>query len=147
MEFLLAIERSVQCEATIDFTIGLATTSTSTVHVLHIRELSNSLRVPPLESKAEADELVSETADRLEAAGVAVSGEAISARETEVARQIVDAARWHQCDAIILGSHRLRGIQSILGHGTRERILKMSPLPVILAPPTLRVDARTMADL
>jgi nucleotide-binding universal stress UspA family protein len=144
---LLAIDQCEPGQAAVDFAIGLAATSKSDVQVLHVRELSNSLRVPPLESAAEARVLVEETVHRLQTAGIAAEGETCSERESNVARRIVEEAARRRCNAIVLGSLRLRGLRSIMGHGTRERVLKMSPLPVIVAPPVLGVKEQSMARL
>jgi nucleotide-binding universal stress UspA family protein len=54
-----------------------------------------------------------------------------------VARQIVDEAKACRCDAIIVGSTRLRGIRRIAGSGVRDRILRTSALPVLVAPPPI----------
>jgi nucleotide-binding universal stress UspA family protein len=144
---LLAIDQTEPGQAALDFTIGLAATSKSNVQVLHVRELSNSLRVPPLESAAEAQVFVEETVHRLQSAGIPAEGETCSERESNVARRIVEEASRRGCNAIVLGSLRLRGLSSIMGHGTRERILKMSPLPVIVAPPVLGAKKQSMASL
>src|SRR5664280_1669611 len=60
---------------------------------------------------------------------------------------IVEAALKRKCNAIVLGSLRLRGLQSMIGHGTRERVLKMSSLPVIVTPPALCVSGPSRARL
>jgi hypothetical protein len=41
------------------------------------------------------------------------------------------------CDAIVLGTRRLRGLDRLSGRGVRERVLRLSPLPVIAAPTPL----------
>jgi nucleotide-binding universal stress UspA family protein len=146
-KLLLAVDQFEPGQAAVDFTIGLAAQSKADVQVLHVRELPTSLRVPPLESAGEAQILVEETVSRLQTAGIAAEGEVISDRENHVARRIVEEASKRRCYAIILGSHRLRGLQSIMGHGTRERVLKMSPLPIIVTPAALRTDGRSMASL
>jgi nucleotide-binding universal stress UspA family protein len=46
---------------------------------------------------------------------------------------VTESADWH-CDAIVLGSRRLRGIERLSGRGVRERVVRLSPLPVITAP-------------
>ena len=140
---LLAVDQFEPAQAATTFTIGLAARSKSDVQVLHVRELSNSPRVPPLESTAEAQTLVEKAVLRLQTAGIAAQGTVCAERESNVARRIVGEAAKRNCDAIILGSFRLRGIQAIMGHGTRERVLKLSPLPVIVTPPPNRAhDAR-----
>ena len=134
---LLAIGQFEPNSTAVDFTIGLAASARSEVQVFHVRELPASLRVTPLETVKEARILVDETVRRLQTAGVKAQGEACSDRETYVARRIVDQASEKSCNAIILGSLRLRGFDSIMGHGTRERVLKLSSLPVIVTPPAL----------
>jgi nucleotide-binding universal stress UspA family protein len=144
---LLAIDKFEPGQAAVDFTIGLAAKSRSEVQVLHVREMPTSLRDPPLETVTEAHVLVEETVRRLQTAGIAAEGEACSDRETHVARRIVEEASKRKCDAIVLGSPRLRGLKSIGGHGTRERVLKLSPLPVIITPPALSNSGRSLAHL
>ena len=146
-KLLLAVDQFEPGQAAIDFTIGLAARSRSEVQVLHVRELSTSPRIPPLESVREARVLVEEAVRRLQTAGVAAEGEIITDRENHVARCIVDEATNQHCDAIVLGSLRLRGLQSIAGHGIRERVLKLSALPVIVTPTALRSDTRALARL
>jgi nucleotide-binding universal stress UspA family protein len=146
-KLLLAIDQFEPGQAAVDFTIRLAATSKSDVQVLHVRELPKSFRMPPLESAAEAQVLVEEAVGRLQTAGIAAQGEACSDRETHVARRIVEEASTRECSAIVLGSLRLRGLHSMMGHGTRERILKMSPLPVIVTPPAQGAPARSMETL
>ena len=144
-KLLLAIDQDEPGQAAVDFAIGLAAMSKSDVQVIHVRELPASLRVPPLESAAEARVLVEETVHRLQTAGIAAEGETCSEREPHVARRIVEEASRRRCNCIVLGSQRLRGIKSIMGRGTRERVLKLSSLPVIVTPPTLRVDEYHLA--
>ena len=144
-KLLLAVDQFEPGQAAVDFTIGLAARTKSDVQVLHVRELPNSLRVPALESSGEAQVLVEETVRRLQTAGIAAEGEVISDRENRVAQCIVKEASNTKCDTIVLGSLRLRGLQSITGHGIRERVLKLSPLPVIVTPTALRANDQMLA--
>jgi nucleotide-binding universal stress UspA family protein len=144
---LLAIDQFESGQAAVDFTIGLAARSKSDVYVLHVREVPASLGIAPLESAAEAQQLVDEAVQRLQTAGIAAEGEARSEHVSWVAQLIVEEASKRQCSAIILGSLRLRGLHSAMGHRTRERVLKMSPLPVIVASPARCAKARNMANV
>jgi nucleotide-binding universal stress UspA family protein len=73
----------------------------------------------------------------LRLADVGAEGRTCSAIEEHVATRIVaEAARW-ECDALILGSRRLRRIGRLTGRGIRERVVRLSPLPVIVAPTPL----------
>lgn len=143
---LLAIDQFEPGQAAVDFTIRIATKSKADVLVFHVREVPSSLGIAPLESPGEAQELVGLAVQRLLAAGIAAEGDTCSDHVSCVARLIVNEATGRHCDAIILGSLRRRGIQSVMGHRTRERVLKMSPLPVLVTPPARRVSGRKMAD-
>jgi len=144
---LLAIDQYAPGHAPVDFTVDLASMSKSDVYVFHVREVPSSLGVFPLESAAEAQVLVEETVRRLQSAGIAAEGEACSEHKSRVALLIVEEALKRKCNAIVLGSLRLRGLQSMIGHGTRERVLKMSSLPVIVTPPALCANGRSGARL
>jgi nucleotide-binding universal stress UspA family protein len=133
---LLAIDQFEPGQAAVDFTIGLAGRSGAHVTVCHVREMSKSLRVPPIETLADARLLVDHTVLRMQEAGIATEGHTCSSRE-DVAKVIVDESSHRKCDAIVLGSLRLRGFHRVGGHGVRERVLKYSPLPVIVTPTAL----------
>ena len=77
-------------------------------------------------------------------AGVQASGLVTSAREDTVAKRIVQVAVDEQCAAIVLGSRRLRGIHRLTGSRIRERVVRTSHLPVIVAPPGLRCSKRAL---
>ena len=133
---LLAIDQFEPGQAAVDFTIGLAAKSGANVTVFHVRQLSKSLRVPPIETLADAHLLVDHAVLRMQVAGVATEGYFCSSRE-DVAKVIVDESSYRKCDAIVLGSLRLRGLHRMGGGGVRERVLKHSPLPVIVTPTAL----------
>jgi|SRR5271155_1472541 len=134
---LVAIDQGQQGPAVVDFTTGLALGSHAEVRVFHVRECSRSLRIPPLETLADAQLLVDEAVFCLWSAGVVAEGRYSVAREDTVAARIVEeAARW-RCDAIVLGSHRLRGFERITGGGVRERVIRASSLPVVVSPTVL----------
>src|SRR5664280_2484747 len=120
---LLAIDQFDSGQAALDFTTGLAAASGADVRVFHARELSKSTRVPPLETAADARFIVDEAVFRLRLASIGAEGRACSAREEQVASRIVDEASQWRCDAIVLGSRRLRGISRLSGWGVRERLL------------------------
>jgi hypothetical protein len=78
---------------------------------------------------------VNEEVLTLRIAGVGSEGCARSAPENRVALRIVEESLNWMCDAIVLGSRRLHGVSRLSGQGTRDRVLRMSVLPVIVAPP------------
>ncbi len=142
---LLAIDQFETGQAAVDFVIGLATKSGASVRVLHVREVSRSLRVPPLETVVEAESVVEDAVRRIHGAGIRAEGLVRSARSEHLARCITDEAAGGRCDAIVLGSLRLRGVQRLSGHGVRERVLQLSALPVFITPTALRVRSRSLS--
>jgi nucleotide-binding universal stress UspA family protein len=137
-QLLLAIDQFEAGEAAVDFTIGLTSLSDAHVTVFHVRELSPMLRVPPIETIDEASDMVQQSVTRILRAGISADGLICTAREDAVARSIVAAAGEQWCNGIVLGSTRLRGIRRLAGRGVRERVMRVSPLPVFVAPPALR---------
>ena len=143
---LLAIDQTEAGQAAVDFAIGHAAASDADVTVLHVRELSPMLRVPPLESATMARELVEKSVGTLRGAGLHAVGLICTAREDAVARRIVEIAAEEQCSGIVLGSLRLRGFHRLAGRGVRERVLRTSHLPVIVAPPALTCSRKRLSE-
>jgi nucleotide-binding universal stress UspA family protein len=131
---LCGIDQFESGQSALDFAVGVASSNDASVRVFHIRELSRMARVMPLETPADADELVREAVHSLGTFGVAAEGRFVSTLEDQVARRIVDEALYWECQAIILGSRRVRGIARLSGRGVRERVLRLSTLPVLVAP-------------
>jgi nucleotide-binding universal stress UspA family protein len=131
---LCGIDQFESGQSALDFAAGVAATNDGSVRVFHIRELSRMARVMPLETPADAEELVREAVLRLGTRGVATEGRFASTLEDQVARRIVDEAAYWECQAIVLGSRRVRGMARLSGRGVRERVLRLSTLPVLVAP-------------
>jgi nucleotide-binding universal stress UspA family protein len=131
---LCAIDQFESGQTALAFTAGVASANDTSIRVLHIRELSRMARVLPLETPAEAEELVRDAVQSLGSLRLAAEGRSCSALEDHVALRIVSEAQNWECQAIVLGSRRLRGIGRLSGRGVRERILRSSSLPVLVAP-------------
>lgn len=70
--------------------------------------------------------------DAAKTAGIACEihlEEAIASRVCDV---IVDQAREHRCDLIVMGTHGRRGIERALIGSDAERVLRQSPVPVLM---------------
>ncbi len=134
---LLAIDQYESGQTALKFTAELASLTSADVRVLHVRELSGLARVPPLETPAEADSLVEEAVFSLRLVGVGAEGRACSFPEDQVPLRIVEESLYGTCDAIVLGTRRLRGVSRLSGRGVRDRVLRLSILPVLAAPTPL----------
>jgi len=131
---LLAIDESESARTAVDFVTGLAKGTATGVWVFHIREIARHTKVLPMETPVESQFLVDEAVFSLRLAGIVADGSACSYPATLVARRIADEAANRSCDAIVIGSRRLRGFDRISGRGVRERLLRLSDLPLIVAP-------------
>jgi nucleotide-binding universal stress UspA family protein len=131
---LCAIDQFESGQVALRFAADVASADDASVRVLHIRELSRMARVMPLETPDEAEALVRQAVHSLQLAGVPAEGRSCSVLQDRVAHQIVKEASQWDCRAIVLGSRRLRGIQRLSGWGVRERVLRLSSLPVLVAP-------------
>lgn len=131
---LCAIDQFESGQSALDLAADMAQMNDASLRVLHIREISRMGRVLPLETPIDAEDLVRGAVLSLGQRGVAAEGRAFSALEDKVAQRIINEALHWDCQAIVLGSRRVRGIARLSGRGVRERILRGSSLPVIVAP-------------
>jgi nucleotide-binding universal stress UspA family protein len=131
---LCAIDQFESGQTTLAFVAGVASANEASVRVLHIREVPRMARVLPLESAAEAQELVRDAVLSLRRLGIAAEGRSCSVQQDHVARRIVDEALLWECQVVVLGSRRLHGIGRLSGRGVREEVLRLSSLPVLVGP-------------
>ena len=118
---ILAIDRFDSGQVALVFAAELATAAGAEVTVLHVRERPSHPRVPTLETPTDAQALVDEAVFCLRQAGVAAEGRMRSVRADHVARCIVYESKDARCDAIVLGSRRLRGIERASGPRDERR--------------------------
>ena len=146
---LLALDSSDSGQVAISFTIALAGSDTE-VRILHINELLLAGRALTAETPTEARFLLDDAVLQLRccgvtATGVVATGVVATATCSAVAECIItEADRW-SADAIVLGSARRRGLRRIASHGVRERVIRLSCLPVLTAPAPLKVAHTDLA--
>jgi nucleotide-binding universal stress UspA family protein len=131
---LFALDQFESGQRALDFVSEFAAANACSVRVLHVREYSHSGRVPPLETPEDAEALVADAVFRLRMCDVGAGGRSRSSLRDQVAARIVEEAMFHECDAIVLGSRRLHGYARLSAQGVRERVLRLSALPLIIAP-------------
>ncbi len=141
---LLALDNSAAGQVALSFTISLADEGTA-VRVVHVNELQAGGRGVAVESRQEAARLVDDAIGDLLSSGVEATSLSRVALSSAIADQIVaEAARW-SADTIVLGSHRRRGLSRLLGQGVRDRVIRLTHLPVLTAPAPLTVLAPDLA--
>lgn len=68
----------------------------------------------------------------VKAAGVASEAHLEDATAARVCDLIVEQAREHRCDLIVMGTHGRRGVEHALIGSDAERVLRLAPCPVLL---------------
>ena len=131
---LFALDQYESGQTALGFVTELAAANDCEVRVLHIREFSHLGRVPPIETQEDAEELVADAVFRLRMSGVGAAGRSRPSLRDRVPQRIVEEAMFHECDAIVLGSRRLHGYARLSAQGVRERVVRLSDLPLIIAP-------------
>jgi nucleotide-binding universal stress UspA family protein len=141
---LLALDSSDAGQVALSFAIAVAGPGAA-VRVVHVNEFQLGGRGLTVETADEATALVAGAVTELHRAGIQASGLAAVSTCLGVADHLVaEAARW-SADVIVLGSCRRHGMRRMLGRGVRDRVLRLSCLPVLTAPAPLKVDKLELA--
>lgn len=134
-EILLPTDGSEAAEAAVDQAIELASTYDGTLHVVFAIELSATmpLRVT-LDSvieqlEADGEEFVTRIANRAAAAGIEVE---TSVEHGVADEAIVDYVGANDIDLVVMGTHGRRGIDRQLLGSVTERVIRTSPVPVLV---------------
>jgi nucleotide-binding universal stress UspA family protein len=136
---LVAIDDSASCPVTLSFASALSQRHGASVHVLHVNQFQVGGRGITELTETEASRLVEGAVRELNDEGVETSGSLARATCFNVAGVIVDVARAHDCDAIVLGSARRQRFWRVFGQGIRERTTALAAVPILTAPAPLRV--------
>lgn len=141
---LLGLDSSDSGQVALSFAMALAGPGTA-VRVVHVNEFQLGGRGLTVETADEATALVAGAVTELHRAGVQASGLAAVSTCFGVADHLVaEAGRW-DADVIVLGSCRRNGMRRLFSRGVRERVLRLSCLPVLTAPAPLQVGKPELA--
>jgi nucleotide-binding universal stress UspA family protein len=141
---LLGLDRSDSGQVALSFAMALAGPAAA-VRVVHVNEFQLGGRGLTVETADEATALVADAVTELHRAGIQASGLAAVSTCFGVADHLVaEAGRW-PADVIVLGSCRRHGMRRMLSRGVRERVLRLSCLPVLTAPAPLKVGKPELA--
>jgi nucleotide-binding universal stress UspA family protein len=138
---LIAIDDSTSSPVTLSFASSLSRREGASVHVLHVNQFQVGGRGITELTETEASRLVEAGVRELNEQGIEATGSLARANCFNVAGVIVDVARAHGCDAIVLGSARRRRFGRLLGQGIRERTTALAAVPILTAPAPLKVPA------
>ncbi len=138
---LLALDDSPAGEVATLFAGALAQRTGASVHVLHVNERIIGGKGVTLRLRQEATDLVLASVEQLADTGVRAGGSVRVASYRGVPARIVAAAHERSADAIVLGSNRNRRLGRLFASEVRERTTRLTSLPVLTAPPPLKVTS------
>ncbi|MFD1599107.1 universal stress protein [Halobellus rarus] len=132
---LTPVDGSAPSETAADHAIRLARDADATLSVVSVVDVE-ALSAAKLDTKAlldgyeaEAERHVAAVADRARESGVDVETAVLRGAPY---RAILDRAEAVDADLVVMGSHGRRGLERYLLGSTTERVLRLSPAPVLV---------------
>ncbi|MGQ4554342.1 universal stress protein [Halobellus sp. GM3] len=132
---LVPVDGSGPSDAAADHAIALARGSDALLSVVEVVDV-NELSIAGLDTdalldgyEAEAERHVESVADRAREADVAVETAVVRGRPY---RAILDRSDAVDADLVVMGSRGRRGLDRYLLGSTTERVLRLSPVPVLV---------------
>ncbi len=130
----MAVDHSEVSERVLAAARDLALLSKGEVWVVHLRErevIAQLGRVPS-ESDTDAETAVTSAVESLTAAGVRAHGEVRDTVFGHAAREIVEDAREHQADVIVMGSRGRSDLAGLVLGSTAHKVIHLADRPVLV---------------
>jgi nucleotide-binding universal stress UspA family protein len=132
---LVAVDHSEMSQRAVLAARDLAVLSKGEVWVLHLREREVAVKtgaLVPDEGTAEANAAVAESVEVLTQAGVTAHGEVRNTIFGYAAREIVDDAREHDADVIVMGSRGRGDLAGLVLGSTAHKVIHLTDRPVLV---------------
>jgi nucleotide-binding universal stress UspA family protein len=130
---LVAVDHSEVAGRALAAARDLAALSKGKVWVLHVREREfGRLGLTPSEPDEEAQAAVRDGVEALIQAGVEAQGEVREAVFGHAAREIINAGREHDADAIIMGSRGRSDLAGLVLGSTAHKVIHLTDRPVLV---------------
>jgi nucleotide-binding universal stress UspA family protein len=134
-KILVAVDHSEISDRALDAARDLALLSDGTVWVLHLREREVAVKTGVSlsdESMDEASAAVAAAVDKLTAAGVKAHGDVGTTLFGYAARNIVDDAKEHDVDVIVMGSRGRGDLAGLILGSTAHKVIHLADRPVLI---------------
>lgn len=146
-KLLFAMDDTERSQVALSFATSMARECSALVHVLHVNEYVVGSRGIPVYTDEKAIALVTEAICQLRSQGIRASGSVRRALYRRVAPTIASMATAVSADAIILGTGRSHHLGRLFSPQVRERVIRLTSLPVIAAPAPLGVMSAGPMDV
>ena len=132
---LVPIDFSQDSEHAVDTAVGLARQFQARItllHAIHIPEAAEvNLAAYMDKIRSEADQSMASRLKRVQDAGITADGLSVVGAPSQT---IVDTARDKQADLIVMGTHGRTGLRHMLIGSVAERVVRLTPCPVMVVP-------------
>jgi nucleotide-binding universal stress UspA family protein len=131
---LAAVDHSEVSERVLAAARDLALLSKGQVWVLHLREreVISRMGLVPTEPESDAEAEVTAAVNELTAAGVTAHGVIRDTVFGYAAREIIDDAREHQADVIVMGSRGRGDLAGLVLGSTAHKVIHLADRPVLV---------------
>jgi nucleotide-binding universal stress UspA family protein len=143
---LVPIDGSATASRGLKEAVALARTCRASLVLLHVVEYAPVLlematsatwELVARDLQTQGQDVVDAARRDAMAAGIACEGHVVDAAALRVCDVVVEQARQHRCDLVVMGTHGRRGVAHALIGSDAERVIRLSPVPVLL----VRADA------
>jgi len=134
-KILVAVDHSEVSDRALDAARDLALLSKGEVWVLHLREREVAVKTGVSlsdESMDDASAKVAAAVDKLTAAGVKAHGDVGTTLFGYAARNIVDDAKEHDVDVIVMGSRGRGDLAGLILGSTAHKVIHLADRPVLI---------------
>ena len=134
-KILVAVDHSEVSDRALDAARDLALLSKGEVWVLHLREREVAVKTGVSlsdESMDEAGAAVAAAVDKLTAAGVKAHGDVGTTLFGYAARNIIDDAKEHDVDVIVMGSRGRGDLAGLILGSTAHKVIHLADRPVLI---------------
>lgn len=134
-KILVAVDHSEVSDRALEAAGDLALLSNGEVWVLHMREREVAVKTGVSlsdESMDEASAAVAAAVDKLTAAGVKAHGDVGTTLFGYAARNIVDDAKEHDVDVIVMGSRGRGDLAGLILGSTAHKVIHLADRPVLI---------------
>jgi nucleotide-binding universal stress UspA family protein len=130
----LAVDGSDHAHRAVPVAAELAKLGGGKVIVLHVREHDRARgQAWELETEDEANAVVKRTLDEIKKSGATGEGDVIRALHGTVAQALVESARDHKADTLVVGSRGLSDMAGMVLGSVAHKVIHLSHVPVIVA--------------
>jgi len=138
---LVPIDGSDTAQRGLQEALGLAKAFDSSLVLLHVveyypvmMEMATATTWEQVTSdlRTHGQQVLERAHDAAKAAGIASEIHLEDAAASRVCDVIVDQAREHHCDLIVMGTHGRRGLEHALVGSDAERVIRLAPVAVLL---------------